>query len=207
MDADLRKRIEILSGAGKRGFPGRRRRGIYTSWTLPGLDDIKALRDTDRRFDDFSISTDLSGLTAIDVGSNVGAFAVELARRGAAVTGIEYCVDRVILANEIASASALNAKFYQHDLRIAERGLWDGLYDLVVCCSVDEYIDDVDALYRFLRSLCGGTLYLESNIQRGAAVPDTVARLKDAGFVEVAYVGNGHSGGVSRKRKLFTAKI
>lgn len=203
----LRERISRLSGAGKRGFPERRKKGIYTSFTVPELADMQALRDTKIRMRAFAIPSDLTGKTVIDVGSNVGAVSAELARRGASVVGVEYNGERVELARDIAERFNLKAEFHAADFRSLGDEPWIKEYDVVFCCSVDEYLDDVDEFYKLLRRLCSGTLYFESNIQKGASETETMGRLAKAGFADVTYLGNGHSGGVSRKRKLFRAAV
>lgn len=208
---EIRSRITELSGSGKRVAPGARRHGIYSTFTLPGLDDMEAVRDTRKRFDDFGVPERLDGKMVIDVGCNVGAVAMEFARRGAFVKGVEYRHDRVELCMEIAAKYDLPAIFYQSDLNAIEDTYitypWFAQnYDIVWCSSVDEYIDNLPFFYGLLRKLCGGQLYFESNLQ--VKDSDLLAHcfLKDAGFEDIKYVGNGHSGGISRKRKLFTAR-
>lgn len=206
---DFRRRIAELSGSGKR-VVNTRRNGIYTSFTLPGLDDMLAVRDTRRRLADSGVPLDLTGMLAIDVGSNVGAVALELARRGAIVTGLEFRDDRVSLSEEIARHYELSASFLQMDFNTGNFGLWCDNHqaELVWCSSVDEYVADRELFYHRLRGLVvsGGTLYLESNIQdRTIDEVWTLVELGKAGFDNAEYLGNGHSGGISRRRKLFRA--
>ena len=233
---EIRAEITRLSGSGKR-LSSQRTHGLYTSFTLPGLDDMPAVRDTRRRLDDFGVPGDLSGKTVIDVGANVGAVSLELARRGAMVTAVEFRQDRLDLIGRIQR--------YYHNIGHSDHCRSDGLdwfchtdtcpkwlmrypvtthvgdlndpsahespwarrqYDLVVCCSVDEYVKDRGRFYFLLRQICAGTLYLESNVQDGTVELETEMSLVHAGFWGVRYLGNGHSGGISRKRKLFTAR-
>ncbi len=210
---DIRASITELSGSGKKVMPNARKHGIYCSFTLPGIDDMLAVRDTKQRFADSEIPTDLRGVSVIDVGSNVGAIALEFARRGAKVTGVEYRDDRVALCNVMAKHWNLDAEFHQADFNASPSGdqsSWlQKKYDIVWCASVDEYINDLEAFYSMLHDLCGLQLYLESNLQ-GAGLSDAenmLAILERAGFVEPEYLGNGHSGGISRKRKLYRAKV
>jgi 2-polyprenyl-3-methyl-5-hydroxy-6-metoxy-1,4-benzoquinol methylase len=226
--AQIRADIVELSGSGKKVAPNARRHGIYCSFTLPGLDDMRAVRDTKTRYEDFKVPMSLEGKTFLDVGSNVGATIFEAARRGANVTGVEFRQDRVDLCHRIAQLygtpqagplmmemreheSIGRAKFYVANFNAMhehENDPWNRpVHDVVWCCSVDTYIDDRAAFYAMLRSLCRETLYFESNVQRGFSELDAIRALKDAGFDEVHYLGNGHSGGISRKRKLYRATI
>lgn len=221
---DIRSAITALSGSGKR-VVGTRRHGIYSSFTLPGLDDMTAVRDTRVRFLDFVIPEDLTGKSVLDVGANVGAMTFEFLRRGANVVAVEYRDDRCSLMRAIARHYDLDERLvvYQRDFndqnrphRLADWAIvpeppsdhpsWDPdwhRYDYVLCSSVDEYIDDLESFYDTLREVSrGGTLLLESNVQWDF---DVGAVLERAGFGERKYLGNGHSGGISRKRKLWIA--
>lgn len=205
----IRAQITELSGSGKKVMPGARRHGIYSSFTLPGLDDMLAVRDTKQRFDDFGIPERVDGKTIIDIGSNVGAVALEFARRGATVVGVEYRLDRVELCDAMAKRWELAATFHQDDFNTLEErwadAPWWRQYDYVWCSSVDEYIANLPWFYGMLRKICGGTLYFESNLQVRNSELLAHCWLKDASFTNVRYVGNGHSGGIARKRKLFIA--
>jgi len=206
----IREAIVQLSGSGKKVMPGARRHGIYSSFTLPGLDDMEAVRDTEQRFRDFDVPERLDGKTVIDVGSNVGATAFEFARRGATVIGLEFREDRVALCNAIAKHFDLKAGFFQDNFNALEDCFsdrsWFTKYDIVWCSSVDEYIDNIPFFYGLLRRLCGDQLYFESNLQIRDSQLLSHSFLNDAGFTDVKYVGNGHSGGIARKRKLFVGR-
>lgn len=208
---EIRSAITLLSGSGKR-LSTQRRHGIYSSFTLPGLDDMVAVRDTLRRFDDFRLSgvTDeeprpLEGQSVLDLGANVGAMTFEFARRGATVTAVEYREDRAELIRQISAHFGLDVTVHVADFnaREADWSGWKSPHDYVLCSSVDEYISDLESFYDMLREVSqGGTLLLESNVQWNF---DVLAVLECHGFSSRAYLGNGHSGGISRKRKLFRA--
>jgi len=226
-EEDIKSEIVRLSGSGKKVAPGARQHGIYSSFTFPPFDQMRAVRDTRKRFEDFGLyetppttsALPLSGKRFLDVGSNVGAVSFHAAGMGAEVTGVEYREDRVQLCNVIADRYLMEAKFYQTDLNevIANESKhgddmsspsWMAVqYDVVWCSSVDEYVNDVLAFYATLHSLCADKLYFECNRQGGVSVTETEILLKKAGFKNVMYRGNGHSGGIARKRKLFTAEV
>jgi 2-polyprenyl-3-methyl-5-hydroxy-6-metoxy-1,4-benzoquinol methylase len=191
---------------------------------------MPAVRDTLRRFDDYGIPKDLSGKTVIDIGSNVGAVSFEFARRGATVVGIEYRQDRCELCNDIAAVFGIgNVHFCRMDLndpfhrdvilnqqitylvdtwfkKVLDTNFESAKYDIVWCSSVDEYIQDRPKFYSMLRQLTKQILYLESNVQ--GLHEDQVAKIQmiEAGLEGVEYVGAGHSGGISRRRKLYRWK-
>lgn len=218
----IRAEITRTSGSGKRLAPGARRHGIYSTMTLPGLDDMTAVRDTMQRFRDFSAPDSMIGVTFLDLGSNVGAMALEAARRGARVVGVEFREDRVHLCNMLAERYDLDARFYAGDFNDYGSGQigeewWDRSYltpaDVVLCSSVDEYILDCQRFYSDVRKLVdqNGELWFESNIQDrteyNRSTEETIAMLEIAGFAQVVYRGNGNSGGMRRKRKLYTARV
>ena len=198
---EIRSEIKRLSGSGKR-VVGTRLHGIYSSFTLPGLDDMMAVRDTKKRFDDFGIPENLFPKTFLDLGANVGAMAFEAANRGAQVIGLEYREDRVRLCEAIANmfATPIQSRFFRADFNDPDIEnhiplLFGKPYDIVLCCSVDEYISNVQSFYNLLRKVCRETLYFECNRQRDQDTYDTINMLKTAGFHDVTFLGNGHSGG------------
>lgn len=199
----IREELTRTSGGGKRLAPGRRQNGLYCSMTLPGLDDMPAVRNTMERFAAFYVPDDLGGKTFLDVGSNVGAMAFEAARRGATTTGLEYRDDRVSLCNVIARHYEMsNATFHVADFNeiVSARRieptyqpdcLTYGPRDIVLCSSVDRYVVDFVGFYRWLRSLTGEVCLFESDRQSGSVPLDVVtADLEQAGFA-VEYLGVG----------------
>lgn len=103
--SEIRSQIDEMSGGGKKLARQRRANGIYTSFTLPGLDDMIAVRDSRARVTEFLGGPDvrLDGKTFIDIGANVGGMLFEFARRGAICSGVEYRSDRVQLMRSIAA--------------------------------------------------------------------------------------------------------
>lgn len=73
-----------------------------------------------------------SGMTVLDVGCGPGRHALEFARRGYRVTGIDIAQSFVDIANEAARNESLDASFIRHDARSLP-GDWKDEFDLVVC--------------------------------------------------------------------------
>jgi len=206
---ELRAEFVRLSGSGKRVVPAARGHGIYSSVTLPGLDDMVAVRDTAQRYADFGVPESLAGKTFLDLGSNVGAMTFEATRRGASVTGVEFREDRVALCTRVAQLYGLEAKFYHANFNDLDDdpSEWRRSHHVVLCSSVDEYVDDLETFYAMIRDLCTEALYFECNVQSGQSVDDTTKMLTRAGFVGVEHLGNGNSGGIRRKRKIYRARV
>jgi len=195
---DYRNWLEFLSGSGKRTGTYRIY-GLYCSVNLPLFNDMPAVRDIEKRYKEFGIDK-IEG-SVIDYGCNCGSLIFESFNHGATSgTGYEYSPSRVLFCNKVARRYGLNCKFYQYDLNI---DLPHITADYVFCCSVDEYINNVDLFYSHLRMSTKKKLFFECNIQRSVTVDLTVRRLMTAGFKKVSYLGNGDSGGISRKRKIY----
>src|SRR5262245_42577786 len=86
----------------------------------------------------YGIPADLSGKTALDVGTAAGFFAVELARRGAEVTAIDLWDGS--LQRMVFRAAGVDVRYVQFDLFDLDEGF--GTFDLVFCGSVLIHIWD-----------------------------------------------------------------
>ena len=76
---------------------------------------------------------DLSpGMSIFDVGCGPGRHALEFARRGYRVTGIDISAKFIELARESAVREALDARFERHDARSLP-GKWIDQFDAVIC--------------------------------------------------------------------------
>ncbi len=76
---------------------------------------------------------DLSpGMSILDVGCGPGRHALEFARRGYRVTGIDISDRFVQIANDAARVESLDASFIRHDARELP-GRWGSAFDVVVC--------------------------------------------------------------------------
>jgi len=98
----------------------------------------------------YAIPADLSGKTALDVGTAAGFFAVELARRGADVTAIDLWDGS--LQRMVFRAAGVDVRYVQFDLFDLDSTF--GAFDLVFCGSVLIHIWDQFTAVRRLRSVC-----------------------------------------------------
>lgn len=104
------------------------------------------------------------GMRVLDVGCGPGRHALELARRGIEVTGIDLSPDFVALAREAAAGEELPARFEVLDVRDLAA---DADYDALVCLCQGGFGllggDDAVVLERFARALRpGGRLALSA---------------------------------------------
>jgi len=196
---ELVSEITRLSGGGKRLSSTSRVHGIYSSFTVPPFDSLKAVRDTAKRYVDWGV--DVKGKIVADYGCNVGALAVELARQGASfVYGFEFNFERVAFCDRLFKHLGLKGKFANADFRISVP-ICFGVPDIVFCCSVDSYVADWKKLYAGLAAVGSKMLCIESNRQ-DISCNGTWTYLDSLGF-DVEYIGKGDSGGISRRREMF----
>ena len=108
----------------------------------------------------YGIPEDLSGKTALDVGTAAGFFAVELARRGAEVTAIDLWDGS--FQRMVFRAAGVDVRYVQVDLFDLDPGF--GAFDLVFCGSVLIHIWDQFTAVRRLRSVCADQTILATSI-------------------------------------------
>lgn len=162
---------------------GKQKDTIYASFHLPGLTYTNAYRNTLKRLNAVQIPPDLEGVKVLELGSNMGALSLQLAERGAHVTGIEFMQERCDWANSVAEKFGLVADYHQGDLD----NPWPDdaeskKYDLVLCTSVDNYIKDRERLFRKLKEVCDGVLWLEINDRSASreSIQQIMDRFQDA---------------------------
>ena len=104
-------------------------------------------------------SGDLRGRRVVDVGCGGGILAESMARRGAAVTGIDLAEDALAAARTHAGEASLNVDYR---LRSAEglAGECAGAFDVVTCMEMLEHVPDPAAVVDACAALArpGGTL-------------------------------------------------
>jgi SAM-dependent methyltransferase len=108
----------------------------------------------------YGIPADLSGKTALDVGTAAGFFAVELARRGAEVTAIDLWDGS--FQRMVFRAAGVDVRYVQVDLFDLDPGF--GAFDLVFCGSVLIHVWDQFTAVRRLRSVCADQTILATSI-------------------------------------------
>lgn len=112
---------------------------------------LEGEHDMTRYLPHYGIDEDLSGMTALDVGTAAGFFAVELARRGAEVTAIDLWDGS--FQRMVFRAAGVDVRYVQVDLFDLDESF--GTFDLVFCGSVLIHTWDQFTAIRRLRAVCG----------------------------------------------------
>ncbi len=92
----------------------------FTKGTLQEVDALERLLDLS------------PGMSILDIGCGPGRHALEFARRGYRVTGIDISERFIEIATDAARASSLGASFIRHDARDLP-AQWESSFDVVVC--------------------------------------------------------------------------
>jgi tRNA (mo5U34)-methyltransferase len=104
---------------------------------------------------------DLSGRRVLDIGTRDGFFAFECERRGATVVAVDA-------APIEDTGFAVAARLLGSHVRYEQRNIWDlsrekdGEFDIVLCLGLLYHLRDPLAALDLLRTLCRGTLFLET---------------------------------------------
>ena len=94
-----------------------------------------------------------SNYRALDIGCGTGIFTVNLASRNRSAIGIDGSHEMINLCEKRRSQSDLtNISFRNNDIRALKNNPI-GKVDLVICSSVLEYLEDLDASFELIRSL------------------------------------------------------
>lgn len=118
-----------------------------------------------------------AGAEILEVAPGPGYFAVELARRGYAVTGLDISHTMVQIATEHARASGVAVEFRHGD---ATRMPFDaGRFDLVVCqAAFKNFLDPVRALDEMHRVLRPGGMAVIQDLNHAATRADIAAEVR-----------------------------
>jgi len=137
----------------------------------------------------------------LDAGCGTGSIAIDLARRGYAVTGIDYHSASLEQARRDALAAGVDVKLEQGELSQALRATGSNVYDAVVCTEVlytcANYRELLQELNRVLKS--GGLLFVSFPTRF-----HIVTTLLRRGSYSDAIYAATHSEGVLRMAQLPT---
>jgi tRNA (mo5U34)-methyltransferase len=130
----------------------------------PGINDSPAaLRAV-------GLPDDLLGKRVLDIGTRDGFFAFECERRGAEVVAVD-------VAPIEHTGFAVAAELLGSKVQYRQRTIWDlsraqdGEFDVVLCLGLLYHLRDPLAALDLLRSLCRGTLFLETAVLAPGAAP------------------------------------
>lgn len=126
--------------------------GTYHRLDLGGGVVVEGEYDMDAYLPHYQLPADLTGRTALDVGTASGYFAFELERRGAEVTAMDLYTDAFF--GEVRRALGSSASYRQQDIYGLTPAF--GQFDLVVCGSLLLHLPDPLGAARALRAVCRG---------------------------------------------------
>jgi tRNA (mo5U34)-methyltransferase len=127
----------------------------------------------------------LRGLRVLDLGCNAGGVAVEFARRGAAVVGVESGVRYYRQACWVRDVLGLDIEY--HNMSIYDVGSIDGSFDIVLFLGLLYHLRYPQLSLDLLATKCVGTLIINTPIVRSEArlmelrVPGSTERIDQAG--------------------------
>jgi 2-polyprenyl-6-hydroxyphenyl methylase/3-demethylubiquinone-9 3-methyltransferase len=113
----------------------------------------------------FDCLIDWTGKEVLDLGCAGGFMAEALAKRGAAVTGIDPAAQAIAAARAHAADEGLNIRY---DVGVGENLPYaENAFDAIVCVDVLEHVDDLDrVIQECARVLRPGGLFLFDTINR-----------------------------------------
>lgn len=176
----------------KEGRHALQTRNIYSTFDLRHIkvSPEEGQRNTFMRFERFGINESvISGKAILDIGSNIGATLLGLAKYNPAhMIGLEYDADKVALSNKLAKLNGIaNVQFREYDIE-AEKSIPEiKPYDVVFCLAVIEHLTNKEKLFNILGRVCKDMLYFEGNANSDIAYIET--GLKNAGFTQINYLG------------------
>ncbi|WP_410601639.1 class I SAM-dependent methyltransferase [Amycolatopsis sp. lyj-90] len=139
------------------------------------------------------------GAKILEVAFGPGYFAVELARLGFSVTGLDVAPTFVEIASEYARAQGVEAEFREGD--VAGMPFDDGSFDFVVCQAAFKNfvwpVKSLDEMYRVLRP--GGTAVVQ-DMNRDATDGDIVRDVESMKLGKLAALGVRQALGQLRRR-------
>ncbi|OXS77033.1 hypothetical protein B1B04_01120 [Lysinibacillus sp. KCTC 33748] len=141
---------------------------IYSSFNLPSfnIDSSITQRNNNMRLKKFKIEeSDICSKTILDLGCNAGGMLFEIQKLyPAKCLGIEYGIDKVVLANKIAAYSNLkNLVFQQADIDNINLSEFNKTFDVVLCLSIEGHLKNKKKLFELLGKVTGNLLLFEGN--------------------------------------------
>lgn len=183
----LKRRLKRVSGHRTGVVSGRGGR-IYQSFHSRELGPDHAQRNTVLRFRNMGVGS-LQGQKVLDLGSNLGAVSLHAARLGAyQVLGVELDDSRVSAAKAVVGLLGWSrvVSFQQREIQEFLNST-DETFDLVFALAIDAWVGEPARLYRQLRKVVKGHLFLETN--RMKTGDEARRALEQAGFLRVEYLG------------------
>lgn len=109
-----------------------------------------------------------AALTGLDVGGGTGQTAVRLASLGCEVTLLDSSREMLEIAERVANSENCNAKItLRHgDAKQLEDLFHEGLFDVILCHNVLEFVDDPDVVMRGISKVARGPSALLSVLVR-----------------------------------------
>ena len=149
---------------------------------------------------------DLKGVRVLDLGCAHGVFALELARRGAEVVGVEGRDSWVAMANQAKHDLGLpNVTFIQGDVRKISRETL-GQFDVVLCLGLLYHLDAEDAvqLLRTIHGMCADFAVIDTQI---AVKPDADLALGGHTYRGWRYREHAVSATADQKEEILGASL
>jgi ubiquinone/menaquinone biosynthesis C-methylase UbiE len=134
-----------------------------------------------------------AGASVLEVAPGPGYLAIELAKRGFAVSGVEISRDFVEIERHNAAQAGVEAKFYQGNASMLP--LSDGAFDFAICCAAfknfSEPLKALNELFRVLKP-AGAALILDmrgdaTNGELEEAVGKSGAKGFDRWFMRLSF--------------------
>ena len=162
---DLKKQILTLSQ-----FPHKERKQNYQSYWLSGQGYQPGSRDTLYRYSVMNLPQFFTGLSILDLGSQIGAMSIEAVRRGASkVLGLEYEKDFLKCAIELAKYDQMDITYKEADLKnlsvtidTIHSFFGNDTVDVVFALSLTKHVG-VKQLHDILRNFRWKTCFIEGH--------------------------------------------
>ncbi|WP_326567514.1 class I SAM-dependent methyltransferase [Amycolatopsis rhabdoformis] len=140
-----------------------------------------------------------AGADVLEVAPGPGFHAVELARLGFAVTGLDVSRTFVALATDYARTEGVEAQFVHGD--VAKMPFADGSFDfLITQAAFKNFADPVDALDEMWRVLRPGGVAVVQDLRKSATADDIAAEVRGMNLSTVGAFTTKWTLGQLRKR-------